>query len=43
MMGLGSLYAYLQDVQSLLAPSIVAVFLLGILKKLHQKLVNMVL
>lgn len=33
MMGLGSLYAYLQDVQSLLAPSIVAVFLLGIFSK----------
>jgi SSS family solute:Na+ symporter len=33
MMGLGSLYAYLQDVQSLLAPAIVAVFLLGIFSK----------
>jgi SSS family solute:Na+ symporter len=37
MMGLGSLYAYLQDVQSLLAPSIVAVFLLGILQKNYTK------
>jgi SSS family solute:Na+ symporter len=33
MMGLGSLYAYLQDVQSLLAPAIVAVFVLGIFFK----------
>jgi Predicted symporter len=33
MMGLGSLYAYLQDVQSLLAPAIVAVFVLGIFSK----------
>jgi len=33
MMGLGSLYEYLQDVQSLLAPSIVAVFVLGIFSK----------
>jgi SSS family solute:Na+ symporter len=33
MMGLGSLYAYLQDVQSLLAPAIVAVFALGIFSK----------
>jgi SSS family solute:Na+ symporter len=33
MMGLGSLYKYLQEVQSLLAPSIVAVFLLGIFSK----------
>ena len=33
MKGLGSLYAYLQDVQSLLAPAIVAVFLLGIFSK----------
>ncbi|MDR1341878.1 MAG: sodium:solute symporter [Prevotellaceae bacterium] len=33
MMGLGSLYKYLQEVQSLLAPAIVAVFLLGIFSK----------
>jgi len=33
MKGLGSLYAYLQDVQSLLAPAIVAVFVLGIFSK----------
>jgi SSS family solute:Na+ symporter len=33
MMGLGSLYAYLQDVQSLLAPALVAVFVLGIFSK----------
>ena len=33
MMGLGGLYEYLQDVQSLLAPSIVAVFALGIFTK----------
>ena len=33
MKGLGSLYAYLQDVQSLLAPAIVAVFALGIFTK----------
>jgi SSS family solute:Na+ symporter len=33
MMGLGSLYAYLQDVQSLLAPAIVAVFVLGIFSR----------
>jgi SSS family solute:Na+ symporter len=33
MMGLGSLYSYLQDVQSLLAPAIVAVFVLGIFSK----------
>jgi SSS family solute:Na+ symporter len=33
MKGLGSLYAYLQDVQSLLAPAIVAVFALGIFSK----------
>lgn len=33
MMGLGGLYEYLQDVQSLLAPSIVAVFALGIFSK----------
>jgi SSS family solute:Na+ symporter len=33
MKGLGSLYAYLQDVQSLLAPAIVAVFILGIFSK----------
>jgi SSS family solute:Na+ symporter len=38
MMGLGSLYAYLQDVQSLLAPAIVAVFVLGIFfKKITPK------
>lgn len=33
MMGLGSLYKYLQEVQSLLAPSIVAVFIMGIFSK----------
>jgi len=33
MKGLGSLYAYLQDVQSLLAPAIVAVFVMGIFSK----------
>jgi SSS family solute:Na+ symporter len=33
MMGLGGLYEYLQDVQSLLAPSIAAVFLMGIFSK----------
>ena len=33
MMGLGSLYKYLQEVQSLLAPAIVAVFVLGIFSK----------
>jgi SSS family solute:Na+ symporter len=33
MMGLGGLYEYLQDVQSLLAPAIVAVFALGIFTK----------
>lgn len=33
MMGLGSLYAYLQGVQSLLAPAIVAVFVLGTFSK----------
>jgi SSS family solute:Na+ symporter len=38
MMSLGSLYAYLQDVQSLLAPAIVAVFVLGIFfKKITPK------
>jgi SSS family solute:Na+ symporter len=33
MMGLGSLYAYLQGIQSLLAPAMVAVFVLGIFSK----------
>lgn len=33
MMGLGSLYKYLQEVQSLLAPAIVAVFVMGIFSK----------
>jgi SSS family solute:Na+ symporter len=33
MMGLGGLYEYLQGVQSLLAPAIVAVFALGIFSK----------
>jgi SSS family solute:Na+ symporter len=33
MMGLGRLYEYLQGVQSLLAPAIVAVFALGIFSK----------
>jgi SSS family solute:Na+ symporter len=33
MMSLGSLYSYLQGIQSLLAPSMVAVFLLGIFSK----------
>ena len=33
MMGMGNLYSYLQGIQSLLAPSMVAVFTLGILSK----------
>jgi solute:Na+ symporter, SSS family len=33
MMSLGSLYEYLQDIQSLLAPAMVAVFVLGIFSK----------
>jgi SSS family solute:Na+ symporter len=33
MMSLGSLYSYLQDIQSLLAPAMVAVFALGIFSK----------
>jgi SSS family solute:Na+ symporter len=33
MMGLGSLYKYLQEVQSLLAPAIVGVFVMGIFSK----------
>jgi len=33
MMGMDNLYTYLQDIQSLLAPSMVAVFALGILSK----------
>jgi SSS family solute:Na+ symporter len=33
MMSLGSLYSYLQGIQSLLAPAMVAVFLLGIFSK----------
>jgi SSS family solute:Na+ symporter len=33
MMSLGSLYEYLQDIQSLLAPAMVAVFVMGIFSK----------
>jgi SSS family solute:Na+ symporter len=33
MMGMGNLYSYLQGIQSLLAPAMVAVFTLGILSK----------
>ena len=33
MMGMGNLYSYLQDIQSLIAPAMVAVFTLGIFSK----------
>ena len=44
MMGMGNLYSYLQGIQSLLAPAMVAVFTLGILsKKISPKAGNGVL
>ena len=33
MMNMGNLYSYLQDIQSLIAPAMVAVFTLGIFSK----------